>query len=470
MYNAHKKEHDMMEKFRSMVEEYNQEHGLGTNMVTLSASQQRVVDLFNDGHNVLVIGSAGCGKSYLVKELRYQTSKNWPTKRMVVTATTGIAAYNINGITLNSFFGIGTGEHDVQVLIKRVRRKAGIRERLRGTDILVIDEISMASAELFEKIDTICRVIRRNSAPFGGIQVVLTGDLLQLLPVFNKNSSLFPDLDTRLIFESDVFNRYFTPCNTVNLTANFRQNDPQFIGLLLRLRRGAHTAADIRVLEGRLVNTPGGCEAGAEMEDAVHLVSSNKQAQIINSRNLNSVPSKSIQYHANFTEEGDVDISTELTNELRAQLAQKGSNPVTLKKGARVMLTKNLSVEEGLVNGSVGTVERFDVVDGKKMPMVKFDNGVRRLILPVQWELELGTSVSKATQIPLMLCWAITIHRCQSLTLDKAVMDLADCFCHHQMYVALSRVRCLEGLYLKSFDPKKILVHDKVIDFLKSFE
>ena len=483
MYNQQKQHDDLIDKYRGMLEDYGNSEGIDLEMTKLSASQQRALDIFESGRNVLVIGAGGTGKSKLIKEIRYQTERRWPGKRIVITATTGIAAYNINGITINSFLGIGTGEADIDTLVKRVRKKIGIRERLKYTDILIIDEISMASAEIFEKINSLCQAIRRSSAPFGGIQVVLTGDLLQLSPVFNKNqkcyivSRMYQEQDTRLIFESPVFRKYFTSQNTVNLTENFRQSDPHYIQTLMRIRNGTHTTEDLDLLGTRLVKNLKANNKLGSLPPMVHLVASNKQAQIINLTNLNDIKSTAFKYKSNFTEEGNRDVCAELTKELHNQFNQKGINEITLKNGARVMLIKNLSVEEGLVNGSVGTVTKFEFVSGpdeNPYPWVKFDNGVERLIAPVEWELELSsgaeTNVSKATQLPLMLCWAITIHKSQSLTLDGAIMDLSACFCEHQIYVALSRVRSLDGLYLESFDPKKIVVNEKVKAFLKSIE
>jgi ATP-dependent DNA helicase PIF1 len=456
-------------KFRGLLEEYNQtqEPENQIEIVQLSETQQRAMDLFTAGKNVFIIGSGGHGKSMLVKEMRYKQKE----KRVVVTATTGIAAYNINGVTINSFMGIGTGDQSVERLINKIRRKQKIAERIRMVDILIIDEISMASAELFEKINVICQIIRRSSMPFGGIQVILTGDLLQLLPVFNKNESLFPNQDKRLIFESEIFNRYFDNTNTVELKTNFRQNDKQFIELLKRIRTGVHTKKDIDLLKTRLITnlerTQHETISTTNFSDVVHLVSSNKQAQIINLTNLNGINEVGVEYKAQYIQTGDKEVTDELTSDIRFQFNQKGIDSIHLKRGARVMLIKNLEVEIGLVNGSVGTITKFEEVDGNLYPFVEFDNGVRHLILPEQWELEYSQNSVKAIQIPLMLCWAITIHKSQSLTLEKAILDLGDCFCEHQVYVALSRLRSLDGLYLNSLNAKKIMVHQKVLEFLK---
>lgn len=467
MFNAKKLENDKMDKFRGMLEDYNIANGIVDNFVELSESQERVLEIFKSGRNVAMMGPGGVGKSFLIREMRYQSERLWPLKRIVVTATTGIAAYNLsNAVTINSFLGIGTGEQSIEGIIKRVRKKFVVRERINSTDIIIIDEVSMMSAELFEKMNTLLQTIRKSKAPFGGIQVVLSFDLKQLLPVFNRqNFWNNTEQDTRLIFESPTFTRYFTSANTIQLKKNFRQTDAVFRDMLMRIRDGEQTERDIEMLRGRLITKLTVKPSDKELEDAVHLVTSNKQAQIINLSNLNNLKSKEVRYKSEFVENGDSEVCADLTKDLHNQFEQKGINEICLKKGARVMLLKNINVEEGLVNGSVGTIENFSL---EGFPVVKFDNGVLREIVPVEWEVEYGDNTTKAIQVPLMLCWAITCHKSQSLTLDKAVMCLDSAFCDHMIYVALSRMRTLEGLYLESFDPKKITINEKVKKYLST--
>jgi ATP-dependent DNA helicase PIF1 len=473
-----KNEQELIDKFRGLLDEYNETKKEDEHIKTieLSKDQTKAIELFNKGRNLFIIGEGGTGKSKLIKEMRYQTEKNWPNKKIVITATTGIAAYNINGITINSFMGIGTGQQKTEFLVKKIKRNIGIRERIKSTNILVIDEVSMASAELFEKINVICQIVRRSHLPFGGIQVVLTGDLLQLLPVFNKSNVIYgeQDQDTRLIFESEVFNSYFRKDNTIELTTNFRQSDPVFKSVLSRIRKGEQTEDDIKILRSRQLNELSKnkstkTNSKIEPESMVHLVSSNKRAQIINSTNLNNLPDKGIIYKSLFAEEGEKEITQELKKELVSQFTQKGIQEIHLKLNARVMLIKNLDVEKGLVNGSVGTVIRFEEVQKQKQPVIKFDNLQEEiLITPTEWQLEFNDSSVTAIQLPLMLCWAITIHKSQSLTLERALVELEDCFCEAQIYVALSRLKSLEGLYIKSFNPKKIMVNKKVLQFIKN--
>ncbi len=463
-------EERLLHNFKELLVEYNK--NTGSNIPTeykidLSITQQNAFSKFKMGDNLLILGSAGTGKSKLVKEF-YKYINLEGKKTMYLTSTTGISAYNLGGITINSFMGITTGKESINVLLKRLRYKIGIKDRIRATDILVIDEISMMSANLFEKLNEICKVLRKSKKPFGGIQIILTGDFLQLEMVPDQNS------DNRLIIESDIFNNMFKNA-TINLKENFRQkNDNKYIDLLMRIRKGEHIEEDIITLNSRLVkgdttsDTSDKRDTSDKMKNSqgVHLVSSNKKAQAINNTRLNALKFGEMEYNATYTKLGNQESCELLEKELKSQFLQKGIESLRLKRDCRVILIKNLDVSLGLVNGSIGTVEElFD--DSVK---VKFDNGVSQLITNVSWELDIDDSKIIGNQIPLMLAYAITIHKSQSLSLDSAILDLSDCFCNHMVYVALSRVRSLDGVFLKSFDKKKITVNKKVLDYIKNIE
>lgn len=430
----------------------------------LSDSQKKVLELFKEGRNLLVLGPGGTGKSFILKTMEEYIKTSYKNKKMYLCSTTGISAYNIGGMTIHSFMGIGTGDMPIENLIKKVRRKKMYRDRILNTDILVIDEVSMLSGELFEKLHLICQNIRKSNLFFGGIQVIFTGDFLQLLPVFNKNKELYDEIDERLIIESPLFHKMFNSENIVILQENFRQqNDKTFINLLLKIRDGSFREEDILLLQSRksLPNN---------LNEHVHLVSSNKKAQIINETQLNKLKTPKVRYVSSYSSSGkDSDIKELLTNELKFQLNQKGINDLILKKGARVMLIKNLDVASGLVNGAIGTIVDFipDPSTNHDIPIVKFDTtNSKHPISVVSWELEIDGCKGMAYQIPLMLAYSVTIHKSQSLTLDSAILDLEDCFCDHQIYVALSRLKSLNGLYLKSFNKNKISVNKKMRDFL----
>jgi len=454
-------EERLLENFKELLIEYN--NNTGSNIPTeynieLSVTQKRAFERFKLGDNLLILGSAGVGKSKLVKEF-YKYTNREDKKTMYLTSTTGISAYNLGGITINSFMGIGTGKESVDVLLRRLRYKMGIKNRIKMTDILVIDEISMMSADIFEKLNEICQVLRKSSKPFGGIQIILTGDFLQLETVFNEIGEV--DTDNRLIIESELFKKMFKK-NTINLKENFRQkNDNKYIDVLMRIRKGEQTEDDINILNGRLIK-----KLGEKGVNGVHLVSSNKKAQTINNQKLNEIDSMDYEYKTIYTKLGEKETSELLEKELRSQFIQKGIEVVKLRRGCRVLLIKNLDVSNGLVNGSIGTVEEL-LEDSVR---VKFDNGITDMINRASWELELDNTKVICNQIPLMLAYSITVHKSQSLSLDSAILDLADCFCNHMVYVALSRIRTLDGVFLKSFNEKKITVNKMLLDYVNNIE
>lgn len=445
---------DKLNKFRDLIEECNQE-----SIITLSEDQSRALELFKNGHNLLIIGAGGNGKSMLIKEFCYHNNRHMYNKKIALTATTGISAFSINGVTINSFMGIGTGELPFETLIKKISKKSYIKDRILSTEILIIDEISMMSLCIFEKINKICQVIRKDTSFFGGIQVILVGDFLQLLPVFterNKSESV----DTRLIFESALFNKYFTKTNIINLKYNFRQqSDSTYKNILNRMRIKTNTQEDFDILNNRL-NIK-------DIDDSniVHIVVSNKKANDINTYYMNKLQGKCKTYKAKYCNTTN-ELQSELLKELQYQLKQKNIEEISLKIGARVMLIKNIDTDSGLYNGATGIVIDFN----NENPIIKFDNGNTSIISIQNFELEIDNVKVFATQLPLIICYAITVHKSQSQTISKAIIDIADAFCDSMVYTCLSRVSNLEGLYLKSFNPNKITINDKVVKYLKKIK
>jgi uncharacterized protein with PQ loop repeat len=423
-----------------------------------------------DGNSRFVMGNfIVTHNSSLIKTMQEYNQENIK-KNMYITATTGIASYNISGMTINSFMGVGTGEQNIAYLIRRVFRNKAIVNRIQQTDILVIDEISMLSASLFEKINSICQHYRKNKSFMGGIQVIFTGDLMQLLCVFNQNPERFSEPeDTRLIIESDIFNKHFNKKsnNIIILNKNFRQlHDTTFIDLLLRIRVGTHNLEDITILKNKCKNFDIELKKISDKKiTPVHLVATNKKCQIINDTNLQKLKGPEFVYKADFNNMGEnkecIDI---LVKELQNQFKQKGLIELRLKNNARVMLIKNLDVELGFINGAMGTITNLnkDSVD------ILFDNGQFKKLTKVDFELEMNNNIVRGKQIPLILSYSLSIHKCQSLTLDYAIMELSDCFCQHQVYVALSRVKTFDGLLLKSFNYEKIMINKKMKNYIES--
>lgn len=465
------------ESFKEMMAEYILENGISDIKLDesgvpddlnsdsiLSESQRKAFELFKKGESLAIFSSAGCGKSTLIKIMQEYHEKKQDGRNMYLTSTTGISAFNIGGCTIHSFMGIGTGESELEYLIRKILSNRTLCQRLFMTDILVIDEISMLSASIFEKIDLIFQYFKKNKKPFGGVQMILTGDPMQILPIFN-NILNKPNFDERLIIESDIFLKMFKN-KIIILNENFRQkNDSTFVNLLLRLRKGEHTKEDIDLLKTRLHYD----EKDLFVKNSINLVSYNKKAKYINETNLKKLSGLQYSYQVEYKKAKisiENDTHTILKRELESQFNQKGINMIELKKGARVILIKNLDVANGLTNGSIGTIISFK----GGYPEVLFDSGIKHVVTKVDWELELDGNKVCATQVPLMLAYAITINRSQSLSLDSAVMDLSDVFADHMKYVALSRVRNINGLFLKSFDENKIMINQKMKDFINKYE
>lgn len=411
-------------------------------MAQLSEEQKDALGVYEDEtKNLLLLGAGGTGKSYLIT--------NYFRHSSVITAMTGVAAFSIHGITLHSFLGIGTGKQNIAFLMKKVRRNRNAVTRIRSVSSLVIDEISMMSASLFEKIDQLCKDIRRcYHKPFGGIRIVLSGDFLQLLPIFDENE------DGKLIFESTLFKTMFQSENTVLLNKNYRQgNSNVFHERLMRLRCGQYSEDDVSAFF-EIMST-------RNLENGTHLVSSKRRANEINQQWMKKLDSEERTFDAKYETTGkNENTKNWLEEELWTQMEQRDLNRVVLKKGCRVMLVVNLDVESGLVNGRTGEVVGF--VD--EYPKVRFAN-TTLVITSTTISLEHEDCVCTVTFLPLLLSYALTIHKSQSLTLDTAVMELGDCFAEHMVYVALSRVRRMEDVILKSFVPTKIRVNQKVMEF-----
>lgn len=411
--------------------------GKDVSLEELEETQELVIEKFKNGENILLISAAGCGKSFCIKKMKEMTTKN-----MYLTATTGVAAYSIGGMTINSFLGIGTGEATAQELYRKIKYSDTLISRIRSTEILVVDEISMMPASLFEKINYIFMAVKKSSKFFGGIQVIFSGDFMQALPIF-KNTQ-----DRRLIFESDLLGQNFT---IVKLTKNYRQyDDYKFRDLLVRLRLGETTEQDIDIINTRR-------EKCILQKEPIFLTSTNRKALYINKLKMDKIQEEEKKYEMKLS--GNIDMK----KELKYQISLKGMDVLRLKKTARVMLVKNIDTEIGLVNGAMGIVNKFQ----GGYPEIKFDNGLVKIIREEEWDLEVNGLKATVKQLPIMISYACTIWKSQSLTLKNAILDLEDVFAEHIVYVALSRVSCLEGVYINSFNPDKIKVSKKCLEFVK---
>lgn len=416
--------------------------------VNLTPKQTKALKLIEDGYNVFLTGSAGVGKSEIIK--RFYTS-NCYKRNIALTSTTGISAINIGGFTLHSWAGIMLGTADADVLLLKMYPKP--KQRWREVNTLVIDEISMLDPKLLDKLDVIARNLRFSNKPFGGIQVIFTGDGLQLPPV---------KADDKFFFESKVWKEL--NLKIVHLTESMRQKDLEFQQALNEVRMFNISEKTKALLETRCkdLSVYTG-DINPEIK-ATKLYGTNIKVQNKNDKVLKSL----IEKH-----------SVEYEYDLEYKLIDKKKDPqkyltnvmapakLTLTLECQVMLIFNLEQESGLVNGSKGIIIKF--VDD--FPLVRFMNGLERVIVYNTWNVEEnGDVILQYTQVPLILGYAFSVHKTQSLTIDKVEVNVMDFFEKGQFYTAISRVRTLEGLTLKNLNWGKVKAHPKVLEFYKSLE
>lgn len=468
--------------------------------ISLSSEQRHVKSLVCERNlSVFFTGPAGTGKSMLMRAIISDLKKKWAKDpdRLAITAPTGIAACNIGGMTLHSFSGIGLGKEDAQTLVKKIRRNPKAKNRWLRTKILIIDEISMVDGELFDKLSQIGRIIRNNGRPWGGIQLVVTGDFFQLPPVpdgANKG-------DIKFAFEAATWNTSID--HTIGLTEVFRQKDPEFASMLNEMRLGR--ISDQAVNNFKALSRPLHFEDGLEVTE---LFPTRSEVDGANNKRLRSLQSKPYRFDAIDTV--DLREKDRLEKLLQNMMAPK---TLELRKGAQVMLIKNM--DDTLVNGSLGTVMTFmteatfqaigpggdydsGVEDGdaenaearkkrlmafsrqleesgsqdnKEYPLVRFHavDGSPRVLLcvPEEWKSELPTGEVQASrkQVPLILAWALSIHKAQGQTLERVKVDLGKVFEKGQAYVALSRATSQGGLQVLRFEKHKVMAHPRVVDF-----
>jgi ATP-dependent DNA helicase PIF1 len=452
-------------------------------MDTLNPCQRAVLEALVRGENVFMTGCGGTGKSYVIGMVA-QHMKDLVTKKLFhvqVTAMTGCAALllNVHAKTLHSWAGIQLGKGSVEELVARIRRSRRALRNWRRTDLLVIDEISMLTGELFEKLDQIGKAIRGCSKPFGGIQLLLSGDFYQLPPVVKADEKGWVGgaaaPPSPFVFHSPSWKAAVH--RTIELTEIVRQKDPVFQKILLEARAGALSPESEALLRTRI-----GLDWKSLRIKPTLLFPRRAEVDTINRKNLEVLtgPRKSYTVGVQYLV-GDSDpllptrkppVGFKIDDEdfvravIRTDRDANYEEVLELCEGAQVMLIRNLP-DTPLVNGSRGIVTGFDV-HGR--PIVEFVNGMKMTVTEAAWEVEDYPRVQR-TQIPLRLAWACTIHKAQGATLDCALIDIGrGIFEHGQAYVALSRVRSLEGLYIHEFDPIALKTHKEVVEFYASCE
>jgi len=420
----------------------------------LNDDQMNAYEMILGGANTFLSGSAGSGKSYLVAVVA-RTFREMG-KVVAITATTGISALLIGGSTIHRWSGIKLGELNAHELLSRVRKNSKAKKNWRTCDVLIIDEISMMPPNLFDKLEFIGRAIKGNNKPFGGIQLLIVGDGFQLPPV--KTDAYF--------FRATTWSEciHFV----ANLKKNMRQENEIFQKILNEIRVGKVSDLAREVLQTRV-----GAKVGNDKIIPTKLFSLKVDVDGINEKGLRTLvtdENKIVRYNAKDDFQCRFDLNQETRNQFTAfaNTNCQGRQVLDLAVGAQVMLLINLDADAGLVNGSRGTVVRFE----EYRPVVQFLNGLQLIIQANAWEIEINDDVTMIRiQIPLCLSWAGTIHKSQGSTLDCAEIDLGESiFCPGQFYTALSRVKSLEALSITNLDFSKVLVDPEVLEFYSKFD
>nr|XP_046264667.1 ATP-dependent DNA helicase PIF1 [Scatophagus argus]XP_046264668.1 ATP-dependent DNA helicase PIF1 [Scatophagus argus] len=406
----------------------------------LNKEQTAVLSAVLRGKNVFFTGSAGTGKSFLLKRIM----GSLPPKSTFATASTGVAACHIGGTTLHNFAGIGSGCAPLEQCIELAQRP-GVLQHWTSCRHLIIDEISMVEAQFFDKIEAVARSVRRSTEPFGGMQLIVCGDFLQLPPVSKgkeKSSFCFQARSWRKVIQLNM-----------ELTEVRRQTDQSFISLLQAVRVG-------RVTEEVTAKLMASAYHQIERDGilATRLCTHKDDVELTNENKLQQLPGSVHVFEA-------LDSDPVLVKTIDAH--SPVGRLIQLKVGAQVMLTKNLDVTRGLVNGARGVVVAFE--PGKHgLPRVRFLCGVTEVLKPERWMFKSGGGIHLSRQqLPLKLAWAISIHKSQGMTLDCVEISLARVFESGQAYVALSRARSLEGLRVMDFDPRVVRADPDVLVFYK---
>ncbi|XP_033330243.2 pif1 DNA helicase [Megalopta genalis] len=405
---------------------------------TITQEQGRILDAVLAGKNIFFTGSAGTGKSFLLKKI----IAILPPDVTMATASTGVAACHIGGITLHQFAGIGLGTANLDRCYQMAAKNCV--GSWRKTKHLIIDEISMVHADYFDKIEAVARFIRRNERPFGGMQLILCGDFFQLPPIGPREKQV------KFCFQSSAWER----CVHFNyeLKTVHRQSEPEFVNILNSIRIGRVTDSMAETLKATAKQK---IEANGIL--ATRLCSHVKEAEEINEFQLNRLKGESKTYVAQ-------DSDPSMTQTLDKQLTIPGK--LVLKVGAQVMLLKNINVSGGLVNGARGVVVNFQ----NGAPVVQFKSGSPYHVKLQIWNLKTTSgSIVQRKQIPLNLAWAFSIHKSQGLTLDCVEMCLARVFDAGQSYVALSRAQSLQSLRILEFNSQQVWADSDVLVFYKRF-
>lgn len=387
--------------------------------------QEQALAFLKSGKNIFLTGSAGTGKTYVLNQyITYLKERKIP---VAVTASTGIAATHINGMTIHSWAGIGIKENLTPAQLRTLKTKKYLDKKLEKVKVLIIDEISMLHQKQLALVDQVLKYFKMNQLPFGGIQVVFCGDFFQLPPIGNQAESS----KDKFAFMSPFWvNASPTICY---LTQQFRQNNDGLNSILNEIRSGRVSEMQYLKLKSTI-----GQKIKNKLEPT-RLFTHNIDVDQINKEELQKIGGTSKKYNA------DTKGNEKLLEGLKKSVLAMEN--IELKVGAKVMFVRNIP-EKGVVNGSLGEIVDFD--EEEHHPLVRLVDDRLVIASPEDWKIqdETGKVLAQFNQIPLRLAWAITIHKSQGMTLDAAEIDLGKTFEKGQGYVALSRLKKLENLSL----------------------
>lgn len=455
----------------------------------LSVEQRCALQQFEDGDNLFITGEGGTGKTLLIRHLVQSAIQHY--RKVQVCALTGCAALLLecNARTIHSWSGIKLAKGTVEEIVESVIYNHAARNAWRTTDVLIVDEVSMMSTRMFDILNTVGKRVRKSREPFGGLQLIFVGDFFQLPPVAKKDS--MEEGDDKFCFESESWFDTFPMDNHIVLNTMFRQDDLTMRRVLGNIRKGNVAGEDVAVLKQHVTRTYDKDAHGGIVP--TKLLPTKAKVDRINNDMFYELEGDVVIYSfdrktdcTSYLDGSDKVIPTPLLTKCRKSLTPQragfeldnliNNTPcvknLELKKGANVMCTVNLNLDRGICNGSIGTVVGFKTDDEKETdepaPIVLFSNGCRMVMPKKYWQSEDFPTLAIG-QYPLCLAWAITIHKIQGATLSMAEIDIgSSIFECGQTYVALSRVKSLDGLYLSSFEPKKIKVNKKVKEFYHS--